>query len=641
MAISTKQLAREILKILEEGKEISTAQLQEKYGVSVDEIDQAFKSLGKVEEVKEKKEEEKVLETPLDRFLNVILERGSVPLPELAGLFGVEKEIIEGWVRLLEKQGLVELVFPANVFSNPNISIGPNRPITPKMPRVEKIKKLLRSYTVDADKVPVRVDIYDIEREVQPIYSIHPPLLGPATSFALDSFLDELAEKINVQSEELTDPAKLAALQNTFLQVAEAELSKRIPNLDESKRKILTGTLLHKAFGLGELELLMADDLLEEVAVSSSRTPVAVYHRNYGWMKTTLMIASEDETYNYAAQVGRKVGRQITTLSPLMDAHLLTGDRVNATMFPISTRGNTLTVRKFARSPWTIIDFIDPKRNTISKEIAALLWLAMEYELNVLVAGGTASGKTSLLNSLCALIPPSQRIVTIEDTRELQLPKYLEWNWIPLVTRAPNPEGKGEVSMLDLMITSLRMRPDRIVLGEIRRRPEAEVLFEAMHTGHSVYSTLHADTVEQVYRRLVEPPIAVPESELEALQLIVTQFRDRRKGVRRTFQLAETVSGGYERKISFNILYRWIARDDIFEKANESTRVLNELNMHTGLTLEEIKKDIMQKENILQWMLDNGLHEIDQVGEVMRAYYKNPEIIVEASEKNKKPEQVL
>ncbi len=144
-------------------------------------------------------------------------------------------------------------------------------------------------------------------------------------------------------------------------------------------------------------------------------------------------IPTEEQVYNYASIIGRKVGRQITNLAPLMDAHLLTGDRVNATLFPISSAGNTITIRKFAREPWTIIHFIDPKNNTLSKEVAALMWLCMEYELNILFSGGTASGKTSLLNSVMPFIPPTQRIISIEDTRELLLPKYL--HWIPLTTR--------------------------------------------------------------------------------------------------------------------------------------------------------------------------------------------------------------
>ena len=137
-----------------------------------------------------------------------------------------------------------------------------------------------------------------------------------------------------------------------------------------------------------------------------------------------------------------------------------------------------------------------------------MLWLAIEYEMNVIFSGGTASGKTVILNACMPFIPPNHRIISVEDTRELMLPDFLYWT--PMVTRSPNPEGKGEVSMLDLLVSSLRMRPDRIVLGEMRRKEEAMVMFEAMHTGHSVYATMHANSATETISRLTNPPLSVP-----------------------------------------------------------------------------------------------------------------------------------
>jgi flagellar protein FlaI len=190
------------------------------------------------------------------------------------------------------------------------------------------------------------------------------------------------------------------------------------------------------------------------------------------------------------------------------------------------------------------------------------------------------------------------------------------------------------------MIASLRMRPDRIIVGEIRRRAQAETLFEAMHTGHSVYATMHADTAQQVKRRLIEPPIQIPKAELEALQLVLIQYRDRRKGIRRTLELAEVLTGAKE-ELEFNYLYRWRPRTDTFEKASNSIRVLEDLNLHTGMTPKEIEEDLREKENILQWMLDKKIYDIHQVGSVMRLYYKTPDVLLEAVRKNKSPEKLL
>jgi flagellar protein FlaI len=258
----------------------------------------------------------------------------------------------------------------------------------------------------------------------------------------------------------------------------------------------------------------------------------------------------------------------------------------------------------------------------------------MQYELNILVTGGTASGKTSMLNAICSMIPANQRIVSIEGTRELNLPDYLAWNWIPLTTRNKNPEGKGEVTMLDLIANSMRMRPDRIIMGEVRRREEAEVLFEAMHTGHSVYATVHADTASHLVRRMTKPPFDLPVEDLESLDLIIVQFRDRRRGIRRTLEVVEVMQvEEQEEQAKLNYLYRWDPRSDEFDKINESKRLFEKLNLYTGMTNEEIKKDLKEKKQILDWMLAKKIDDINKVGETMGEYYRDREAFMKRIQK--------
>ncbi|PJA19243.1 MAG: secretion protein [Candidatus Diapherotrites archaeon CG_4_10_14_0_2_um_filter_31_5] len=386
-------------------------------------------------------------------------------------------------------------------------------------------------------------------------------------------------------------------------------------------------------YGMGKLELLMKDNLLEEIAINSSLNPIAVYHREYGWLKTNILVEQENLIENYASQIARKVGREITNLNPILDAHLMTGDRVNATLSPISSSGNTITIRKFSRKPWTITDFITPEKHTMNSEMAAFLWMAIHYEMNLMVAGSTASGKTSALNTLCAMIPSYHRIITIEDVRELTLPDYLKWNWIPLTTRNPNPEGLGQISMFDLMMSSLRMRPDRIILGEMRRREEAEVLFEAMHTGHSVYSTIHADSGHQLIRRLTEAPMEIPSLEIEALHLVLVQYRDRKTNRRRTMEISEIDTGMHEGSVGTNTIFRWSPRTDSWDKVNEPNKFYGELNLHTGLTEQEIEKDLDERKNILEWMTEKKYNTVNQVGEVMKNYYSDSGTVARAAEK--------
>lgn len=630
----------DIFEQLRQGQKIHTDRIQKMYDLTPEEVEELFERMG-LSEIPTEGKTLKHFTTRFDMLLDIVQERERVPLPELADAMGVEEKMAEEWVKMLMSQGLVEIYYPASFVAKPQVRMGKVKPKLVEPVVTPPHTKKLMSYVILADKVPTKVDILDVKGETQPLYHVSYPVMGPGTEAALDCCISNLAKQVVIQAEDMSDPKRLQALKDKFLVAAQQELMRTMPTLDSSRRDLLSGIMLHRSFGLGKIEVLMADDHLEEIAVNGSHVPLAVYHRNHGWLRTTIRLDSEEDIYNYASQIGRKVGRQITTLDPIMDAHLLTGDRVAATLFPISTKGNTITIRRFARRPWTIIDFIGPKSNSISKEIAAFLWLSMQYELNLLVAGGTGSGKTSLLNALAAFIPSYHRILTIEDTRELNLPNYLEWNWIPLTTREANPEGKGEISMLDLMVSALRMRPDRVILGEIRRRDEAEVLFEAMHTGHSVYSTMHAERVEQVYRRLVEPPLSIPESELGALHLVLTQFRDRRTGRRRTYEVAELMPGGYGEKIDFNIMYRWSPRTDTFDKVEDSQRVFNDLNMYTGMTLDEMKQDLNDKEAVLQWMLDKKLNTVDQVGSVMRLYYKDAEEIVKAARAKTDPNKVL
>jgi flagellar protein FlaI len=375
---------------------------------------------------------------------------------------------------------------------------------------------------------------------------------------------------------------------------------------------MLVNYIIQENLGLGKIEILLKDIYLEEIVVNNHAEGIWVYHKKHGWLLTNIKLVTEAKIRHYATMIGREVGKEITTLNPLMDAHLTTGDRVNATLSPISSKGNTITIRKFSADPWTITKFIKDK--TISVEAAAFIWLAVQNELSILIAGGTGSGKTSMLNVISNFFPPNQRIISIEDTRELTLPKNL--HWVPMETRLPNPEGKGEITMLDLLVNSLRMRPDRILVGEIRRQKEAQVVLEAMHTGHSVYATIHANNADEVIVRLTNPPIDIPKPMISSLSLVIAQSRNRRTGKRRTLQIAEVASTG-----DVKILMQLNVADDVLEKINDSDTVLERLKLYTGLGTDEIAKDLEKKISILRWLVKKDIENVDQIGAVMSKYY--------------------
>ncbi|MGV8131320.1 MAG: type II/IV secretion system ATPase subunit [Candidatus Pacearchaeota archaeon] len=482
------------------------------------------------------------------------------------------------------------------------------------------------SYPIEVDGAKVEVEIK--KEEDTYVYNINLPKFSVGTESLLRYVKNELISNATINLQEMSEQESFVKMKQRFLGEITLVLKEKLPHIDPETEKTLAGMLMQDMLGLGEIEFLINDPNLEEIVIQSSKEPVRVYSKKYGWLKTNIFIPTEDSIINYANIIARRVGRQITTLDPLLDAHLLTGDRINAVLYPINSKGSTIIIRKFSRDPYTIIDLI--KNKTCSLDIAALLWLAVEYEMNILVSGGTASGKTSFLNAFMPFIPPNHRIISIEDTRELVLPDFLYWN--PLVTRTPNSEGKGKVTMLDLLVNSLRMRPDRIILGEMRKHEEAMVLFEAMHTGHSVYATLHADSAPETISRLINPPIDIPANLLKAVNLNVVMFRDRKKGIRRILQVAEFDTEG-DRATS-NIIYRWVPEKDQIIEHRESMRFFEDLSRHTGLSEIEIKKELAERKRILDWLIKNNLRSIKEVGNAIELFYLDKPSLDEVIRKN-------
>ena len=471
--------------------------------------------------------------------------------------------------------------------------------------------KIIDSYALNVNDIVVDVSIVQKEEEPVPLYIISITNISDTTKIILEKIRDEFVAQ---ETKTLDEDTNVVDVQEQFKGKILKLLAKYFPNADKKTIDMLINYILQQNSGLGNIDLLLKDINLEEIVVNNARDPIWVYHRRHGWLKTNVFMPNEARIRHYSTIIGRDVGKEITLLNPLMDAHLKTGDRVNATLSPISSKGNTLTIRKFAAKPWTISDFIREK--TISYEGAAFLWTAVQNELSIIVSGGTASGKTSMLNAIANFFPSNQRIISIEDTRELMLPKLL--HWVPMETRLSNPEGKGGIEMLDLIVNSLRMRPDRILVGEIRRKKEAEVLFEAMHTGHSVYGTLHANNARETINRLTSPPIDLPKQILSGLSLIVVQHINRRIGRRRTLQIAEVTPDG-----DAKVIMQLNPIKDELELLCEPETILDTLGLYTGLLKQDIYSDMQAKIEILKWMVKRNVNDVNKIGMLMSRYYRN------------------
>ena len=343
--------------------------------------------------------------------------------------------------------------------------------------KTEEISYAGRAKVLDAYG---NVRILRVKGEPVPIYELRLPKLSKEEEALLKQVRERAITEIQI------DPTLIPNYEERrkiFLREVKRMLKEAAPNFSEGRIEVLAELIVQTMLGYGLLDPLVRDDNLEEIMVIGTNKPVYVWHRRFYMCKTNIVFKEERDILNIIERIAREVGRRIDQQNPLLDARLPDGSRVNATLPPISLDGPTITIRKFKKDPLTIIDLI--KYGTMNSDVAAFLWLLVDglgvKPANILVAGGTGSGKTTTLNALAMFIPPSERVISIEDTAELQLPVE---HWVRLETRPPNIEGKGEVTMDDLVKNTLRMRPDRIIVGEVRG-PEARTMFTAMNTGHN------------------------------------------------------------------------------------------------------------------------------------------------------------
>lgn len=372
--------------------------------------------------------------------------------------------------------------------------------------------------------------------------------------------------------------------------------------------------------GYGKINNLLNDDNLEEIMIIGPNKPVYVYHSTEGMMITDIYM-TDIEIRQIIEKISNQVQRKIDKQTPLLDARLKDGSRINATIPPLTPDGPTITIRKFKKDPLTIFDLI--KSNTISSHLAAFIWTVIEglkvTSSNIIIAGSTGSGKTTTLNTLTSFIPPYERIISIEDTLELQIPhKHI----IRTETRPPNIENKGEINMDMLLKNSLRQRPDKIIVGEVRSK-EAITLFGALNTGHSGMGTLHANSTHETITRLNNPPMNVPIMMINSIDFIIMQNRifNKEKGViRRITEVAE-ITGVESNNLQLNKIYSYDpVRDEINFTAISCNKLNNIANMK-GLSYREIIEEIDERQKYLEENIKNDIRNIDDVQLIINQYY--------------------
>jgi len=379
--------------------------------------------------------------------------------------------------------------------------------------------------------------------------------------------------------------------------------------------------------GLNEIEPLIQDPYIEDISCDGVGVPIYVVHRKFGSIKTNLVYDDAKNLREFVVKLAERCGRFVSYAEPLLDGALPDGSRVQASFaVDVTTRGPSFTIRKFIQEPFSPIDLMN--NNTISSEMLAYLWLAVENGSSILITGGAATGKTTFLNVLSMFIPSALKVISIEDTRELNIPHE---NWVPSVTRVGFAKGYGEVSMFDLLKESFRQSPDYVIVGEVRGS-EAYVLFQGMASGIPALGTMHAGRVEDVVYRLETPPINLSPSLVDTLDLIIVMVHAREKGesARRIKEIAEIESiDPVTGKARTNSIYQWKPEKDNFElNITYPSWLLQDIASRRGVDIEGLKKDIAERKMILDWMQKKNISNFKDVAKIFLEYNKDSEKVL-------------
>jgi len=408
-------------------------------------------------------------------------------------------------------------------------------------------------------------------------------------------------------------------------------------NLNVSKdlfNKILYN-LSRFSFGFGKIDPLMHDPNIEDISCDGNGVPLFVYHRKFGSLKSNIQFDTGDDLNSFVFRLAQKCGKHISIAEPMLDATMPDGSRIQMTLSDeITTHGSTFTIRKFRSDPFSPPDLVE--FNTMSSEIIAYMWMAVENRINMLFAGGTASGKTTCLNALSLFIPAEAKIVSIEETREINLPHP---NWIPGVSRTGfgqvvADKVVGEIDTYDLMKAALRQRPEYIIVGEIRGR-EAYVLFQAMATGHATYSTVHADSAHSLIHRLEGKPIEIPRIMLQSLDVvtihIITDIKGKR--ARRCKQVIEIIDiDPTTKEILTNEVFRWDPVEDKFIFTGKSY-VLERIRTQKDMSREDMTEEIKRRKKIVELMNELNIRAFRDVARLISRYSESPDQTLKELEK--------
>jgi len=492
-----------------------------------------------------------------------------------------------------------------------------------KVPPLERIK--------DKTKVDIRycvispfafIHIYWDDRNYEMVYDIEEPMLNEQEKSYREQLTSAIKDLINFEEVVERNEEALLDYIDKRLRILAVEFGMNIPY--ESYKKIYY-YLCRDFIGINEIEPMLKDYFVEDIECNGLNSPVYIIHRIYRNIKTNITFGTMEKLESLVEKLAQRCGRHISYADPILDGTLPDGSRVNATYtIDITSKGPTFTIRKFTKTPWTPTQLISFR--TLSPEMMAYLWILVQYKMNIMITGGTASGKTTLLNAVAFFIPPEARVVSIEDTRELNLPRE---NWLPSVVRgSTGSRRENEITLFTLLRSSFRQNPDYVIVGEVRGK-EASVLFQGMASGHSSLSTMHADSVETVIKRLETPPIELSPTLLNVLDCIciMTHAIVNKEETRKVREIVEIVNVNPDGVAITNTPFSWNPKDDKFY-FKKSSRVFEKIAGRYGIRLEELETEFRRRIQIIYQLYKKRTFNFEQIQEIINRYYKRPEMVL-------------
>jgi flagellar protein FlaI len=494
---------------------------------------------------------------------------------------------------------------------------------TPKIPPIKRIK--------DKTKIDLRYSlispfafahIYWNPEISEVVYDIEEPVLNETELAQKEEIITAMREIINF--EEVIDKKEESLLKylDDMFKILAVELGMSLNY--ESYKKIFY-YIARDFIGFNEVDPLLRDYFVEDIECNGINSPVYIVHRIYRNLKTNLTYKKIETLESFTEKLAQRSGKYISYSNPILDASLPDGSRVNATYTKdITSKGPTFTIRKFTKTPWTPPQLVNFK--TLSPEMMAYLWMLIQYGMNILIAGGTASGKTTMLNAIAFFITPEARVVSIEDTRELNLPRE---NWLPSVVRtATGVGGAGEVDLFTLLRASFRQNPDYVIVGEVRGK-EAYVLFQGMASGHPSIGTIHADSVDTVIKRLESPPIELSPTLLNILDCVCVMSHANVQGqeTRKLREIVEIIDVDNKGVALTNKPFMWNALEDQFYY-KERNKIFEKISIRNGIRLEELEMEFRRRSELLKRLQQERIFKFRDVQNIINEYYKKPQEVL-------------